>query len=129
MGRCNEACPPHSWGGVMRPVLPIHGEVSAQPTEGLDETCPPLSWGCVGAADGGAGRDLSSPFMGRCDEACPPHSWGGVGAADGGADLKTGRSHTSGSVSDPFIAHVLRKTGRISRLKHAFCAKRSRTEK
>src|SRR5229473_3501661 len=71
MGRCNEACPPHSWGGV-------------------------------GAADGGAGRDLSSPFMGRCNEACPPHSWGGVGAADGGAELKTGRSHTSGSVLRSF---------------------------
>src|SRR5258708_39849672 len=33
-------------------VLPIYGEVSAQPTEGL--TGPPHLWGGVGAADGGA---------------------------------------------------------------------------
>src|SRR5260370_40992015 len=43
-------------------VLPIYGEVSAQPTEGL--TGPPHLWGGVGAADGGA--NWSSPFMGRC---------------------------------------------------------------
>src|SRR5260370_1019939 len=50
MGRCRRS----RRRGWMRPVLPIHGEVSAQPTEGLDETCPPHSWGGVGAADGGA---------------------------------------------------------------------------
>src|SRR5260370_33597592 len=85
-------------------VLPIYGEGSAQPTEGL--TGPPHLWGGVGAADGGA--NWSSPFMGRCRSSRrrgylvlpiygevsaqptegltgPSHLWGGVGAADEGA--------------------------------------------
>src|SRR6266851_4977268 len=54
MGRCRRSR--RRGCRLLPPVLPIHGVVSAQPTEGL----------------------LGAP-------ACPPHSWGGVGAADGGA--------------------------------------------
>src|SRR5713226_9241777 len=68
MGRCRRSRRRGCW--LRLPVLPIHGEVSAQPTEGLSVTpaCPPHSWGGVGAADGGAVgyACLSSPFMGRC---------------------------------------------------------------
>src|SRR5258708_27008880 len=52
---------------------PFHGEVAAQPPEGLVRPGPPHSWGGGGAAAGGAVRPG------------PPHSWGGGGAAAGGA--------------------------------------------
>src|SRR6266566_2297179 len=64
MGRCRRS---RRRGSVGKQLLPIDGEVPAQPAEGLcRKATPPHSWGGAGAAGGGAEVDnLGQATMGR----------------------------------------------------------------